>query len=114
MISNCLFEAIRAKLKDPRNVKIHLYPPQINGGKFHFYWVSGGQFYHFVKENKKSVLLFKGHVNEYREKMFYSFIGHRMYASGLNKEQAYQLAKKYRLPFTRDDVNDIWFNEEND
>ena len=37
-----------------------------------------------------------------------------MYASGLNKEQAYQLAKKYRLPFTRDNVNDIWFNEEND
>ena len=114
MISNCLFEAVKAKLKDPRNVKIYLYPPRINDGKVHFYWTNGEQFYHFIKDDKKSILLFEGHVKESGAKLFYSFMGHRIYTSGLNKEQAYQLAKKYRLPFTRDDINDIWFNEEND
>lgn len=39
MYSNCLIEAIRAKLKDPKNIHIHLYPPSLNRYCLHFYWI---------------------------------------------------------------------------
>ena len=113
MKSNCLFEAIKAKLRNP-SVEIHLYPPEINNHKFHFYWIDGDGFYHFIKDNEKSFLLFEGHIKKNNAKIFYSLLGHKMFMSGLNREQAYQLAKKYRLPFTKDDIESIYFNEEND
>lgn len=37
MYSNCLFEAIKAKIKDPKNVQIRLIPPSINNWNLHFY-----------------------------------------------------------------------------
>ena len=113
MKSNCLFEAIKAKLRNP-SVEIHLYPPEINNHKFHFYWIDGDRFYHFIKDNEKSFFLFEGKVKEYSEKLFYSHIGHKMYVNGLNRKAAYKMAKKYRLPFTKDDIENIYFNEEND
>ena len=38
MYSNCLFEAIKAKIKDPKNVHIHILSPKLNNGDFHIYW----------------------------------------------------------------------------
>ena len=49
MYSNCLFEAIKAKIKDPKNVQIHLIPPSINNWNLHFYWInkSNQTIYHY-------------------------------------------------------------------
>ena len=41
-------------------------------------------------------------------------MGHKMFKAGLNRKQAFKLAKKYRLPLTEGDINDMYFNEEND
>lgn len=39
MYSNCLFQAIIAKIKDPKGVTIHYLPGKINPrGHAHFYW----------------------------------------------------------------------------
>lgn len=114
MKSNCLLEAVKAKLKDWDNVEIRLYPPRINCNHFHFYWIKGDNFYHFVKKDMKSLFLFEGNVKEYNSKLFYSSLGHKMYMAGLNRKECLKLAKKYHLPFTEDDIEQIFFNEEND
>lgn len=38
MMSNCLFEAVKAKLKNPKNVKILYWTPAMNNGRWHFLW----------------------------------------------------------------------------
>lgn len=61
MYSNCLFEAIKAKIKDPKNVQIHLIPPSINNWNLHFYWSnkSNQSIYHYSEENKNCLSRFK-------------------------------------------------------
>lgn len=46
MYSNCLFEAIKAKIKDPKNVQIIFISPKINGGEFHTFWADKDSVYH--------------------------------------------------------------------
>lgn len=114
MLSNCLFEVIKAKIKDPKNVKIHLYPPEINHGKYHFYWENNGRFFHYIKRNPKAFLLFEGKINEYPPKAFFASILHRMYINNFDRKGFEKLIKKYHLPLTRDDIESTFFNEEND
>lgn len=114
MISNCLIEAIKAKIKNP-HIKIKMYPPFLNNGNCHFYWIDGDTVYHFVKNNNKSFMLFDGYIKDYRKRVFYSFMGHKLYLASLgDKSLAIKLSKKYHLPFTEDDIENIWFNEEHD
>ena len=114
MISNCLIEAIKAKIKNPR-IKIRMYPPFLNNGSCHFYWVDSDTVYHFVKNNNRTFILFSGYIKDCRKSVFYSFMGHRLYSASLsNKDLAIKLSKKYHLPFTEGDIEQIWFNEEND
>ena len=68
MISNCLIEALKAKIKDPKNVTIHIFPAKVNGhGIFpHFWWSVGDTGYDFKREgNSKQVILFKGAIRSY-------------------------------------------------
>lgn len=71
MYSNCLFEAIKAKLKDPKNVKIHKVPAFLNPNfktPFpHFYWTKGDKAFEFntVKPRSLQVFIFKGKIQEY-------------------------------------------------
>ena len=46
MYSNCLIEAIKAKIKDPKNVQIIKLPKEVNGRKSHFMWVKENFVYH--------------------------------------------------------------------
>ena len=64
--SNCLFEAIKAKLKDPMHINIHVIPPRLNNSVFpHFWWDDGFRGYDFKQDKKGSILFFKGHVRDY-------------------------------------------------
>ena len=51
MKSNCLFEAIKAKIKDPKNVKIHRFPITLNNNQLHFYWINESENRYIVKDN---------------------------------------------------------------
>lgn len=68
MYSNCLFEALKAKIKDPKNVQIHLVPPSLNHFDLHFYWVDEveNRVFHYTAKNsgiwaKLNIFLFKGY-----------------------------------------------------
>lgn len=63
MISNCLIEAIKAKIKN-RNVEIHRFPFALNNYQLHFYWIdkAENQMYHYClpESTKFCVPLFNG------------------------------------------------------
>lgn len=67
MFSNCLFEALKAKIKDPKNVKIHkikyLEPTSVCP---HFWWEKGDKAYNFVsrKPRRLQVIMFAGDIAE--------------------------------------------------
>ena len=109
--SNCLFEAIISKLKNP-NVKIYVYPPEINDGRLHFYWIKDNTVYHYTHRNKNESFLFKGIIKTYKKESFEKSILHKMYINDFTVEQAYKLSQKYHLPFTKDNIEISFKNEE--
>lgn len=111
--SNCLVAALKAKLKDWKNVHIRVYPLELNKGEIHFYWIDKDTVYHFVRSNKneKNRYIFCGEVKEYRLKFFYTVLLHRMYQNGLSEEQGLRLSKKYHLPFSAEDIHEAYLQE---
>ena len=71
MYSNCLFEAIKAKLKAPKNVRIHKIPaflnPDFKTPFPHFYWTKGDFAFAFnsFKPQRFQVFLFQGEIQDY-------------------------------------------------
>ena len=59
MYSNCLFEAIKAKIKDPKNVYIFRVPKRFGGGAIHFMWYDGKKYYHSVMTDRTNVKWYK-------------------------------------------------------
>ena len=52
--SNCVFEAVIAKLKDPEHIRIILFKPHTISEVFHVGWTDGEYFYHAYDHNFKS------------------------------------------------------------
>ncbi len=52
-VSNCMLEAIRAKLKDPRHVKLYFCKPTLapDFQMFHFMWSDGEADYDFADDS---------------------------------------------------------------
>lgn len=63
--SNCLIEALKAKLKDFKHTKIHI---MFNDFTFipHFWWENNGKAFNFtsLKKRKYQVAVFKGKIIE--------------------------------------------------
>ena len=73
MKSNCLFEAIKAKLKNWNDVQIGYIPRKLNKGVFHIYWIdysneSEPKVRHYANPNKnlKNVIFYNGIYKEFR------------------------------------------------
>lgn len=70
--SNCLIESIKAKIKDPKNVKITIVPPWYNEVFcFHAMWTDGVNDYDFGSEGMGDSFIgnwtvHKGHVRRYK------------------------------------------------
>lgn len=67
MFSNCLIEALKAKVKDPKNTKIHIIKHLSNDSIFwHFWWEDNEYAYNFISEKPRrfQVFLFKGNVDK--------------------------------------------------
>lgn len=61
--SNCLIEAIKAKIRNPKNVKVHFIRPCLNNGHIHFYWIEDDGVYQYGhKQPIKNPILFEGKV----------------------------------------------------
>ena len=51
MYSNCLFETLKAKLKEPKAVHIKMLPGKFRNNIFpHFYWIKDNYAYDFRSE----------------------------------------------------------------
>lgn len=90
-LSNCLIEAIKAKVKDPENVRIHFMSRKLNRGSFHWYWydLKEGSMMSFShdKSYRGQTALFKGFIN----------------ANGFTMFEGTQFAKMSRLGWTVDE-----------
>lgn len=69
-VSNCLIEAVKAKLKDPRRVKLYFCKPN-KRRMFHFMWSDGAADYDFSDaycENEKFCVrpLFRGRIRRFK------------------------------------------------
>lgn len=117
MFSNCLLEAIKAKIENP-SLEIKLIPPSLNQGRIHFYWTDGRTIWHYnnkcERKNPFARILFNGILKECGSTFFESLMLHKMYEKGLSEAQALKLSKKYRLPFTEGDIKSAYFNESQD
>lgn len=95
--SNCLFEAIKAKLRNPSEVKVHIISPKLNDGTIHFYWYDESdqtirQFTH--EPNVKTTILFEGKISAYNIKLFESRLFSKMKSAGWSIERQRGYANK--------------------
>jgi len=81
-----LKKPLKQKSKNPAKVKIHLYPPEANHGKYHFYWEKEGKYYHYIKRNPRAFLFFNGRVRECPFNPFFASLMHKMYLAGYDRE----------------------------
>lgn len=70
-VSNCLIEAAKAKLKDPRRVKLYFCKPN-KRQMFHFMWSDSKADYDFSDRGHGKTLwykclLFKGQIRQFRK-----------------------------------------------
>ena len=100
MYSNCLFEALKAKIKDPKNVRIFFIPRKINHNEFHFMWTDGKKVYHSYNKNKAICLgkiLFKPAIKSMDINIFQGWFLETSYCrQGATNTAKY--AKKLQLP----------------
>ena len=64
--SNCFIETMKAKLKDPKNIKITIVPKSEKGNP-HFLWSDGKHDYDFGIEEHLPwyrIFWFKGHIRQ--------------------------------------------------
>lgn len=73
--SNCFFEAIKAKLKSPKSVKIYFCKPRITeNGNFqwmHFMWTDGQHDYDFSDDENRPLAwyqccFFAGRIRQFK------------------------------------------------
>lgn len=110
--SNCLIEAIKAKIKDPKHIKIHRISLKLNHNRIHFYWTDSEKFYHYVNPNlhTKNLLWFKGVYKVYDSKLFNGIMLCRMEQLNWSVEKKAKVAKK--LGMKNCTVQDILEEEE--
>lgn len=96
MLSNCLFEAVKAKLRNWKEVKIHKIPAKFSNEIFpHFWWSIGDKAYDFksCKSSRRfQVLLFKGEIRADDLMVFESFVAHKAKSYIKKIETKYKVA----------------------
>lgn len=101
MKSNCLFEAIKAKIKDPQNITIHILSPKLNNGELHVYWFDkkDNHIYHYTYLDEDSCyFFFEGKISSHNIKLFESKLYSRMKTLNWSdeKQKAYAIKKGFQ------------------
>ena len=112
MYSNCLIEALKAKLKDPKNVHIFFVPKKFGGGATHFMWFNEvtHKYYHSVATDQNCGKNFwhkvwhKQKIKEVDESLFNAFIYKRFCFCKMRERK--RIAKKMHLRLAR--INTDW------
>jgi hypothetical protein len=94
MKSNCLFEALKAKIKNPE-VKIHFISPSLNNGRIHFYWIDDEAVWQFThKQPVKIPLFFEGRTRRHNAYCFEGKMFQKMKELGWSIEKQRDYANK--------------------
>ena len=109
--SNCLIEALKAKIRNPQ-IKIKVYPLCLNNNHLHFYWVDKDTVYHFTCKNKFHRVLFKGELKKYDVKLFNGSLLYKMYQN-ISLEDAYKVVDKYHLHISKEEEQ-LYYEQENE
>ena len=98
--SNCLIEAIKAKIKDPQNVRIGYLAPSINHGELHFWWIkeSEGKAYHFRSDkDEKFHFFFLGSICRNDLNVFQDFVIRKCFDAGKSTQETQKYGRKAGL-----------------
>ena len=100
MYSNCLLEAIKAKIKDPKNVHIFLLPKEVNDC-MHFMWKKGNYYYQSTIIGKRhcNLLLHPQKIKCTENYIFEGFV--LKYLEFQNTETKEKIAKKIKMDFSK-------------
>lgn len=74
MYSNCLIEAIKAKLRHPKSIRILYLPKEWNRGNLHFYWVKDDTIHHYEATSENAGFLFNGKFKKQNLETFEAFL----------------------------------------
>ncbi|MBR1639374.1 MAG: hypothetical protein IJ688_08315 [Treponema sp.] len=105
MKSNCLFEAIKAKIKDPKNTRIIYIPKKINDGFHHFLWIKNNTVYHYEDFKNDKSIFFEGVIKTQSLESFEAMIL-RKKLSRYSPDEKKAFAKKMKFK----SINEIGFN----
>jgi hypothetical protein len=98
MKSNCLFEALKAKLRNPKGVKMFKVPKELNDHT-HFMWREGDFYYHaYIKNYDRFHFLFDFKIKKIPAYVFESYA--ICYIKLKDEKTKRKLAKKMALKFT--------------
>lgn len=95
MRGNCLIEAIKAKIKDPKNISIIILPGTLNRGFPHFMWFDkkDNKIHHFTSVGKSNHIYFNGIYKALSFEAFESWVIYSSYA----KKNKLKIMKKLNL-----------------
>lgn len=114
--SNCLIEALKAKIKDPRNVRIGYLAPSINHGELHFWWIkdSEGKAYHFRSDkDEKFHFFFLGSICRNDLVFFQDFVIKRCFYSKKSVKATLKYCRKAGLIVTEKAIEDGFYQRSN-
>jgi len=105
--SNCLFEALKAKIKDPKHVEIILVPPSLNHGSLHFFWKKQGKIFHFTNKNlKRTKIWFNGEIKQYDMRSFVGSILCRLQSKNYSIKKCIRIANNLKLNLSADEIKE--------
>lgn len=115
MYSNCLFEAIKAKIKDPKNVQIIYLPSRLNVYKgCHFMWTDKSseedvlfEFIYPADNKKHNRFLFKGNIVKTSRERFQRAVNAKLNRLAREIEQKYDITIN-QAEFERDKIGNIF------
>lgn len=108
MYSNCLFEALKAKIRNWNTVQIHLIPLTLNHFNLHFYWVDilDNRVVHYTSNatgiwSKLNIILFKGKKKSTPIVLFEERLYKKMSIANWSLEKQLKTAKKLGFQNTK-------------
>ena len=93
-----LKQLLKAKIKNPKNIEIHVFPLSLNNNQLHFYWIDEeeNRICHYAKKNCKSFCcpLFKGETKRRIRDCFEEKMSRQMVEKEWDSEKIIKIAKK--------------------
>lgn len=116
--SNCLVEAIKAKIKDPKNIDLCFLPAKLNKGRFHIFWIDKSKkepvVYHYKTLTFEEScwidrIWYRGEYKIfYNWRIFQSFILNKCIKNKLSIEDCKKYSKRQNINIPNDWIENAY------